>query len=194
MILIFELVYLRLDSDIPCPYSVENNMIKERMLIELKEREAEVFDRRLSDLLSKKNKTVAWVVSNCGAPSGRSKYVDQLKKYIDVSIYGKCNYKNCSRTNCCTWFRIERYWSGKICQKMNNIFIISVETLGQQYKFYLSFENSLCRDYVTEKFYNPLLNNMVPIVYGSTNYSTIPELESAYIDARNFYSGMIFRF
>lgn len=62
--------------------------------------------------------------------------------------------------------------------------------LEKSYKFYLSFENSLCRDYVTEKFYQPLLYNMIPIVYGSANYSALyPELNSSYIDTRHFASG-----
>ncbi len=33
------------------------------------------------------------------------------------------------------------------------------------YKFYLSFENSLCRDYVTEKFFTRA-GNILPVVRG----------------------------
>ena len=36
-----------------------------------------------------------------------------------------------------------------------------------RYRFYLSIENSKCRDYITENFfYNALLKGAVPIVYG----------------------------
>ncbi|VDM37327.1 unnamed protein product [Toxocara canis] len=39
--------------------------------------------------------------------------------------------------------------------------------LKSDYKFYLSFENSNCRDYVTEKFFeNALSNDVIPIVMG----------------------------
>ena len=35
-----------------------------------------------------KTKPMAWFVSNCNAPSGRQKYVEQLKKYVSVDVYG----------------------------------------------------------------------------------------------------------
>ncbi len=39
------------------------------------------------------------------------------------------------------------------------------------YKFYLSFENSYCRDYITEKFWKVLKYQVVPIVMGAGDYS-----------------------
>ncbi len=36
--------------------------------------------------------------------------------------------------------------------------------LTKDYKFYLSFENSVCTDYVTEKFFNRFADWIVPIV------------------------------
>ena len=61
--------------------------------------------------------------------------------------------------------------------------------LERDYKFYLSFENSICRDYVTEKFYNPLLYSTVPVVYGGADYDSIGAPFNSYIDVRNFTSG-----
>ena len=40
----------------------------------------------------------------------------------------------------------------------------------RDYYFYLSFENSICADYVTEKFFNAMTKNIVPIVFGGTDY------------------------
>lgn len=77
-----------------------------------------------------KTKKVAWFVSNCGAPNNRLQYAKELQKYIEVDIYGACGNKSCSRTN-------------NECFKM----------LDKDYKFYLSFENSNCREYITEKFF-----------------------------------------
>lgn len=36
----------------------------------------------------------------------------------------------------------------------------------KDYMFYLSFENSLCKDYITEKFYNAMNHSVVPITLG----------------------------
>jgi len=42
------------------------------------------------------------------------------------------------------------------------------EMLNQKYKFYLAFENSNCRDYITEKFFINSLGRAVPIVMGAS--------------------------
>ena len=78
-----------------------------------------------------KTRKVAWFVSNCGAKNKRLEYAHSLQKYMDVDIYGSCGTKSCPRH------------SGKHC----------FEILAKDYKFYLAFENSNCRDYITEKFY-----------------------------------------
>ena len=59
------------------------------------------------------------------------------------------------------------------------------DMLESKYKFYLSFENSVCTDYVTEKFFWIMTRNMVPVVYGGADYSSIAPPHS-YIDARQF--------
>lgn len=37
------------------------------------------------------------------------------------------------------------------------------------YKFYFSFENSNCREYITEKFWGALLRRQVPVVFGGAS-------------------------
>ena len=83
-----------------------------------------------------------------------------MKKYIQVDVYGKCGDQTC--------------WQGD----QNSCY----DMLEKDYKFYLSFENSFCRDYATEKFFEMLDRRIVPIVYGSYNYSSIAP-EHSYIDA-----------
>ena len=62
-----------------------------------------------------------------------------------------------------------------------------MKTLESKYKFYLSFENSFCDDYVTEKFFKVLNYDIVPIVLGGSNYSKLAP-ERSYIDSKNFRS------
>lgn len=91
-----------------------------------------------------KTKKVAWFVSNCGARNTRKEYAKELSKYISVDIYGHCGTLQCPRRN-------------KKCFEM----------LNTDYKFYLSFENSNCRDYITEKFFvTGLQHDVIPIVMG----------------------------
>ncbi|XP_054157458.1 glycoprotein 3-alpha-L-fucosyltransferase A-like [Oppia nitens] len=93
-----------------------------------------------------KTKKVAWFVSNCFAANKRLEYANQLAKYIEVDIYGQCGTKKCLKKD------------NDLCQQM----------LDRDYKFYLSFENSNCKDYITEKFWiNGLAHNIVPIVMGA---------------------------
>jgi len=91
-----------------------------------------------------KTKLVAWFVSNCRASNARMEYVRELQKYVDVDVYGSCGTLKCSRG--------DDHW----CQRM----------LTKTYKFYLAFENSNCRDYITEKFFRTLRSDVVPIVMG----------------------------
>ncbi|CAG9768581.1 unnamed protein product [Ceutorhynchus assimilis] len=93
-----------------------------------------------------KTKKVAWFVSNCGARNNRLQYARELGKYIEVDIYGGCGSFKCPRSDDKKCFTI----------------------LESDYKFYLAFENSNCRDYITEKmFVNGLGHDILPIVMGA---------------------------
>ncbi|KAF9160623.1 Alpha-(1,3)-fucosyltransferase 11 [Actinomortierella ambigua] len=110
---------------------------------------------------------VAWVVSNCHASNQRANYVAELARHIDIDIYGRCNPH-------LPWPKNE---DGKE---------LTVDELVEQYKFYLSFENSNCDDYVTEKLYRPFLLGNVPVVDGPRNYSRFSPTENALIQTDNF--------
>ncbi|CAG7816541.1 unnamed protein product [Allacma fusca] len=59
--------------------------------------------------------------------------------------------------------------------------------IGVYYKFYLSFENSLCKDYLTEKVFEAYSAGMVPVVYGGANYDLfLPR--GSYINVESFPS------
>lgn len=57
--------------------------------------------------------------------------------------------------------------------------------LTSTYMFYLSFENSLCKDYVTEKLYRALSNYIIPIVFNGADTAQFAPPYS-YIDANDF--------
>ena len=111
-----------------------------------------------------RNKIVAWFVSHCNTQSQRLQYVKHLQRYMNVDIYGRCGTLHCKR-------------HGVQCFNM----------LNHTYKFYLSFENSLCKDYVTEKLWKAIECDVVPIVMGAYNYSELLPPNS-YIDINDFAS------
>ena len=119
------------------------------------------------DMFELKTRNVAWFVSECITHSKRENYVSELQKHIDVDIYGRCSNLKCPTDS----------WG--YCYQM----------LNQTYKFYLSFENSLCVDYITEKVYGLLADsiNVIPVVYGGANYTRFLPPHS-FIDARLFAS------
>ena len=53
------------------------------------------------------------------------------------------------------------------------------------FQFYFAFENSLCEDYITEKFWKVLNFNVIPVVLNGVNMSTVAPPHS-YIDIKQF--------
>jgi len=98
----------------------------------------ETFARKL---LSKKTRPVAWFAGECKTFSKRENYVNALQKQITVDKYGNCGTLKCDRLNNECWTQ-----------------------LSSNYWFYLAFENSVCNDYVTEKFYESAAQFVIPIV------------------------------
>lgn len=106
--------------------------------------------RRLDAIVRTKTKLVAIMGSNCGGRNGRWSYVKALKSSLcdDLDILGRCLDGN--RTVCPGHF-------DRDCPALG------------AYKFYLSFENSNCREYLTEKvFWNAYRKFAVPIIMGAS--------------------------
>jgi len=120
--------------------------------------------------LAKRPEKVAWIVSNCNTASRRDDYARELSKYIPVDVFGKCGTKPCDMS----------YATAQ--NKLDNC-TLAVE---KEYKFYLSFENTLCKDYVTEKFFSRV-NQFVAIVMGGANYSQLAPPHS-YISVMDYAS------
>ena len=80
---------------------------------------------------------------------------------MDVHIYGKCGKHKCSRDN-------------------ETACMVQAE---QNYRFYFSFENSICDDYVTEKFFNVMKYSIVPVTYGGADLEKLGAPPHSHVDA-----------
>ena len=60
-----------------------------------------------------------------------------------MDLYGACGDKKCPMTKC-------------------------TDTISN-YKFFFSFENSNCRDYISEKFWAALQRRQIPVVMGGAS-------------------------
>jgi hypothetical protein len=57
-----------------------------------------------------------------------------------------------------------------------------------RYKFTLAFENSIAPDYVTEKFFDPLIAGSVPVYLGAPNVSDFAPADRCFINVADFSS------
>ncbi|XP_053611651.1 alpha-(1,3)-fucosyltransferase C-like [Plodia interpunctella] len=132
-------------------------------------------DKKVKAILDGKSKAAAWFVSRCGSSGKREKFVDMLKPELTeldltLDVYGRCGDLECPKKN----------------QKACN------ELVKRDYYFYLSFENSIATDYVTEKLLIALNNYAIPVVYGGANYSRfLPP--GSYLNARELGPGQLAR-
>lgn len=97
--------------------------------------------------------------------SGRLDYVRELMHYLPVDSYGKClnNRKLLEDTG-----------------RRTKLDILA------RYKFTLAFENSITRDYVTEKIFDALAAGSVPVYLGAPNINEFVPGEHCFINASDF--------
>jgi hypothetical protein len=87
--------------------------------------------------------------------------------HIDVHSYGKL-FRN-------------SYLGGENCRASK------LETM-KRYKFTLAFENAIATDYVTEKFYDPLIAASVPVYLGAPNIDDFAPGDHCFINATDWKS------
>lgn len=133
----------RLDSHIIAPYYLGDRYIHtssdfyQLLLRENSTRKLNLkvqkLDHQPSEKILQKKRLglAAALISNCGGgSSNRLAFIKELKRYIDVKIYGRC---------------------GEPCPPI----VDCRKYIAENYYFILSFENSLCLDYISK------LENMV---------------------------------
>ncbi|XP_053497811.1 4-galactosyl-N-acetylglucosaminide 3-alpha-L-fucosyltransferase 9-like [Ictalurus furcatus] len=101
-----------------------------------------------------KDKLVCWIVNNWNTRLKRAPYFYELGKHVQIHTYGGAFERQLS---------LEEYY----------------KTLSSC-KFYLAFENSIHKDYFTEKLFNPMKFGTVPVVLGPPreNYEEFIPAES----------------
>ena len=119
-------------------------------------------NRNLSDIFRGKSKWAAWLVNQCNVPSLRDKFVDKVRKHgLPVDIFGRCGKELTTDP-----------------EKM----------ISSEYKFYMSFENSMCEDYLTEKVFKYFNYDTILVVRGGANYKKKLFPKHTFIDTADFKS------
>jgi hypothetical protein len=98
--------------------------------------------------------------------SQRYRYLHQLMRRVRVDSYGK--------------LASNRRPDGPDLGRATKLSVIA------RYKFCLSFENSISPDYVTEKFFDPLMAGTVPVYRGAPNVADFAPGPKSYIDVNDF--------
>jgi hypothetical protein len=96
--------------------------------------------------------------------SGRGDYLKALARHMEVHQFGKRGNRTIPDDQ------------GKSTK---------LQTLAR-YRFTFAFENAIAPDYVTEKFYDPLLAGSVPVYLGAPNISEFAPVDGCYINAAEF--------
>lgn len=96
--------------------------------------------------------------------SGRGTYLKELARHVEIHQYGKRGNRTIPN---------DRGRTSKF-------------ELLSRYRFSFAFENAIAPDYVTEKFYDPLLAGSVPVYLGAPNIAEFAPVEDCYIHAADF--------
>lgn len=94
---------------------------------------------RYENFAEGKTKMTYGVISNCVDDAGRYSYVKRLREHTPLDLYGRCGNLTCPRNGSC-------------------------EALLKPYRFAVTFENSNCKYYTSEKFWNALNRRNIPLV------------------------------
>lgn len=114
-----------------------------------------------------RNKSMISVISRCHDDARRYKLIHSLEDYFRINVYGACSP------------------NGLKCTMHDNFYCIPPDET-KKYKFRLAFENSNCRDYITEKYWTSLLQGVVPIVNWKDHQKNNYVVPNSYINLFDF--------
>ncbi|KAK6039770.1 hypothetical protein COOONC_22725 [Cooperia oncophora] len=117
-----------------------------------------VTQQQIADSLKRKTRGSLIFVSNCRTPSKREKLIKELGQHTEVTVRGKCE---------------EQFSVGNETRRFSCKENCDDDALIATHRFYISYENSLCTDYITEKFYHRISQLLVPVVMRRRIYEGI---------------------
>ena len=106
-------------------------------------------------------------VSSHADESGRQAYIRDLMRNLTVHSYGK-------------FMRNKRVIIDRGTRTKLRIL--------KKYRFALAFENAIETDYVTEKFFEPLITGAIPVYLGAPNIEQFAPGENCFVNANAFSS------
>lgn len=109
-----------------------------------------------------KNKNICWIVSNCAADfSKRTEFAIKLIKKLSFKthIWGKASNR------CLSSARNKLINHGPLPGHLRDHYY-GIQAVISDCRLYLAFENSVCSEYISEKFVNSLEAGAIPIVNG----------------------------
>ena len=112
---------------------------------------------------------ILFVTSHCVTDSNRESVAMQLNKTIQIDFKGAC----------------AGWWDQSLLNEPLDNNRHGTELGSDDYYFYLAFENAVCKDYVTEKFFDAIKNDIVPVVFGGADYEHFAPPHS-YVDIQKF--------
>ncbi len=126
---------------------------------------SELQSELMSSRPKRKTKLCAAFISSGFNESGRRQIFDELARYVPIDSYEK--------------FRRNR-------RLMFDRGPSTKTKILARYRFTLAVENSISSDYVTEKFFEPLIAGSIPIYLGAANVQEFAPGDNAYIDISDF--------
>ncbi|XP_003373831.1 transmembrane and coiled-coil domain-containing protein 4 [Trichinella spiralis] len=144
-----------------CPYGMVVKKKKKKS-----ESSGEESSTRREQQPNNRTRLAFWIASKCSTHSGREWLVERLARYIPIDTYGACGTLPLTREA----FDHDQQRS-----------------LAKLYKFRIVFENTVCRHYMTERFFEALIDGSVPVVLRRADYEPIAP-EHSFIAVDDFHS------
>ncbi|XP_013388771.1 alpha-(1,3)-fucosyltransferase 11 [Lingula anatina] len=115
---------------------------------------------------------VLYVQSHCNVPSDRDTYVKELMRHIEIDSYGSCLHN--------------KDLPESLSDPVESMFKEEFLNFMANYKFQITFENAICKDYMTEKLFRAMHVGSVPIYKGSPSIKDWVPTEKSVIVADDF--------